>query len=217
MRFAQGVIRWARLEAVARIVDPVTETALPGRPLYAFRRGQAQLLGCLRGHFVGGNNPRLSDSSRATSFTDEAKFTWSGDRHVYNVRSGDYLGFGSSATIEVPSFRARLLCLLPYKVEELELDAPTEAASGRVVAVRAQVRTDGEMPGEHVFYFEVKTPAGARRPLYGKTRVAPGGRATHEIPFALNDPAGEWSVTVHDVMTGAAAVQMIRLEPSRNR
>jgi len=130
-------------------------------------------------------------------------FTWSGKRHITDVRTGDYLGFNDSATIDLPSYKAKLLCLLPYRVMRVNVEGPATVNRGDHVSLQATVETDGEAPGEHVLYFEVTSPTGARRPLYCKTRTAPEGRAELTIPLALNDPAGEWMVMVRDVMTGA--------------
>jgi hypothetical protein len=208
--FGRLLLDWAGIEPEARIVDPVTRQPLPYRPLYRFKRGKAVLLGSLRGHSRWeGPNVVLVDPGRLLSVKDEAMFVWSGNKHAYNVRTGEYLGFGEEAKIDLPSFEGRLLCLLPYKVEHVDLTAPGRAKPGEVVTIKAEIKTDGDPPGEHVIYFEATSPTGARRPLYCGTRVAPDGKASFEIPFALNDHTGEWTVTARDVMTGVEAAAQI--------
>jgi hypothetical protein len=131
---------------------------------------------------------------------------------VYNTRARKYLGFGDSATIDLPSFQGRLICLLPYKVEQVTLSGPQRARRGQHVMLRAAVKTDDLAPGEHVVYFDVTSPTGVRRPLYCAVRSAPQGKATLEIPLALNDPLGQWTVTARDVMTGVEATTHFSLE-----
>ncbi|MCF7853155.1 MAG: hypothetical protein K9N51_00030 [Candidatus Pacebacteria bacterium] len=210
--FAHALLKWAGIDDPAeRIVDPRTGDNLHYRPLYRFTRGKARLLGSIRGNFVGGNNPRLWDSAEGVDQTNDAMFTWSGKRHAYDVRSRRYLGFGESATIDLPPFEGRLLCLLPYKVTGVQADIPRRTTAGNVLSVPTTIRTSGEQPGEHVLYIDVTSPSGARRPLYCKTKVAPAGRAVFQIPFALNDPVGKWTVTIRDVMSGMQTTKKIHL------
>ncbi|MCF7853156.1 MAG: beta-galactosidase trimerization domain-containing protein [Candidatus Pacebacteria bacterium] len=211
--FGDALAKWAGFEASARIVHPVTWAPLPLRPLHKYERGKATLLASLRGYVTkSGGTPILMDRSRISSLSDDAMFVWTGKQHAYNVREGKYLGYGESATIDLPSFQGRLLCLLPYKVEKIVLAAPKQAKAGTTVTLEATIQTNGEAPGEHIVYFDITSPTGARRPLYCKTRIAPGGKATLTIPFAVNDQPGQWTVRVNDVMTGVATAQHIVLQ-----
>lgn len=213
-RFGEALLRWAGLQPSARILDPRTDTPLPYRPLYAFRRGRATLLGSLRGRLArSGGSPVLIDQGRSLTVNDDAKFAWSGMRHIYDVRGRKYLGYGESATLALPSFEGRLLCLLPYEVEGVTLCGPESARPGELVKFNARVTTaDGAEPGEHVLAFEVTSPTGARRPLYGCVRPAADGMAELTIPMALNDPLGEWIVAVRDVMSGCSATARLALQ-----
>jgi len=212
--FADALLRWSGVGRPAwRIVEPETGRPLPFRTLHRFTRGQATLLGCVRGRFVGGNNPRLRDPAPERYRDDEATFTWSGRSHAYDVRRGAYLGHKESVTIDLPPFRGRLLCLLPYRVRGVDLSGPRSARPGRRITVAAEVTASGRKPGEHVIHFEVTSPTGARRPLYCRTRTAAHGRAELTIPFAHNDPPGQWTIRARDVMTGITTTRHVRLEP----
>jgi len=211
--FGDALLAWSGVRPPARILDPQTGAALPYRPLYAFRRGAATLLGSVRGDLIhSGGSTVLIDPGRALSFGDSATFAWEGDRHTYDVRGRKYLGFGESATVDLPSFEGRLLCLLPYKVERVALFVPERSERGRRVTVRATVQTDGPVPGEHVFYLQVTSPTGAKRPLYCAVRRAPGGEARFDIPLALNEPLGRWTITARDVLTGTESTAHLQLD-----
>jgi len=210
--FGEALMRWSGVEPLARIVHPMTRAPLPYRPLYAFRYGKATLLGSIRGKMIwSGASPVLIDQGRALSLEDGARFEWTGKRHVYDVRKREYLGFAESAALDLPSFEGRLLSLLPYNVTALELDAPKRIVPGTVAEVTAKVRTERGAPGDHLFYFEVTSPTGARRPLYCGTRAGEGGKAGIKVPFALNDPEGAWQILARDVLTGSEQTATVRV------
>jgi hypothetical protein len=138
-----------------------------------------------------------------------AAFTWPEQRHVYNVRNGEYLGFSDNATVDLPSFQARLLALLPYRVSGLAVSAPSCVQAGDRVTIEVRVRATGDAPGPHVFRLNVESPTGHRVPLYAQTRTGSDGRAVFTIPFAYNDRQGRWTLTVRDVLSGTVAQHTI--------
>lgn len=203
--FGEALARWAGLEAPAWIVDPASGAPLPYRPLRAFTRGPATLLGCIRGQFIwSGGRPVHTDPSRALAGGDRARFAWRGARHTYDVRQGRYLGRGEAAELDLPSYEGRLLALLPYKVNAVRV-----SAAGAAGEIAATVEADAA-PGEHVLHMDVYSPTGLKHMLYSGTRTAPGGRTVFRIPFADNDRAGRWRIVVRDVMTGVAGETVIR-------
>jgi hypothetical protein len=56
--------------------------------------------------------------------------------------------------------------------------------------------------GSHVVHVDVLDPQGTPMPQYSGNLLAPGGHAARQIPLALNDPAGQWTIRVHDVLSG---------------
>jgi hypothetical protein len=123
----------------------------------------------------------------------EVAFPASG--HVYEMRSGEYLGRGDSAEFDLEPTSAPIFAVLPYEVKALKL----KASDGRVTAA---LETDGRT-GEHVFRFEVLDADGRRMLDRGANVVAAGG----ECEWA---PEGGFSgaakVSCRDVVTGASAL-----------
>ena len=52
-----------------------------------------------------------------------------------------------------------------------------------------------------MLHVEVTGPAGKVVDHYSGNLLAPGGRATHSLPVAVNDPAGKWRIAVTDLLT----------------
>ncbi len=212
--FGRALCQLAGVKAPAQIVKPVTLAPLSYRPLRAMQNGKATLLGSIRGRLIwSGNRPVLIDPSRALDMSDKAVFTWEKPCYAYDVRARKFLGHGTNAEIDLPSFEGRLIALLPYKVENVRIEAPASAKAGSIVEVKASVTaSDGEKPGKHVLRLEVTSPTGYVNLIYCKTRTATDGEAKFEIPFADNDRKGDWKITVRDVMTGTEGTSTLRIE-----
>ncbi len=95
-----------------------------------------------------------------------------------------------------------LYASLPYRVTGLEVQGPERATAGANVELRCAVRGDGQPLGDHVFHVELRDPAGRTVPHYSQNVLAPAGRCALQIPLALNEAPGAWSVRVCDVLTG---------------
>lgn len=212
-RFGQDLVRWVGLLPPAEIVDPGTNEPLPYRPLYAFTYGRATLLGSLRGQFTTVTQPNwtLIDFGAPFQPDPRARVRWDGPRHIYDVRERQYLGQGTEATLKLPSFQARLLSLLPYRVTEVQLRAAGSVRRGSIATVTAQVRTSAA-PSQHLLRLEVVSPTGYRTLPYSRLETAPHGAATFTIPFAYNDRPGVWQITVRDVLTGTEGHHDITVE-----
>jgi hypothetical protein len=57
-------------------------------------------------------------------------------------------------------------------------------------------------PGLRIFALKVIGPDGIERAHYAQAQPAAGGSLSFFVPFALNDPPGEWKLLVREVMTG---------------
>jgi hypothetical protein len=60
--------------------------------------------------------------------------------------------------------------------------------------------------------FHVLGPGGAFLPEYARVSVAEGSSASFTLPSAVNDPPGEYRLRVGDVLSGATAEAVLRLE-----
>jgi len=119
--------------------------------------------------------------------------------HIYEIRSGKYLGYGDTfASFLVPGI-ANFYAVEKSKVTGLRLSAPPKAAPGATVKVDF---TAAGAQGPQVFNVRVTDPKGVTLKLYRKNYRTPGnsGQYTFQIPF--NGAPGEWKVQVIHVNTG---------------
>ncbi|MEN6345632.1 MAG: sugar-binding protein [Armatimonadia bacterium] len=130
-------------------------------------------------------------------------------RFVYDARSGKLLGNLDQVKLAVPAGDARFLALLPYRVEGIDLKCEVQGLQLRVLA---DVRC-GTQPTDHVLHLEL-TPPGQLKPeaAYTQNLLAAAGHLDTALPLALNDPRGEWKVTLRDVATGTTATGSFRLQ-----
>ena len=132
--------------------------------------------------------------------------------HVYDVRARKALGHTDRVACALPLGGAALYALLPYRVEGVELRGPREAKAGQSHRVSCVVRGSAP-PSDHVLHLDVRRPDGTRAGHYSLNLVARGGRAEAEIPFALNDPPGRWTLVARDVASGARAETAVEVKP----
>lgn len=125
--------------------------------------------------------------------------------HLYECRSGSYLGQKSSITDQVSRGVARVYATLPYRVGGVSLQGPTEVQQGDVLRLEIQIKAESGEIGPHVVHLSVRGPtekADSQHRHYAQNLKLDQGRGIAEIPFAFNDTPGEWIIEVRDVMTG---------------
>ncbi len=152
----------------------------------------------------------IRDHRRCTD-TEPVGLRFSQLGHVYDVRAKKYHGQnGTLATTLAPGETA-LYASLPYRVTGLEVQVPERATAGTSMELSCAVRADGPQLGDHVLHVEFRDPAGRILPHYRQNVLAPAGRTTLQIPLALNDAPGAWSIQVCDVLTGTTTDRSVRV------
>jgi len=135
--------------------------------------------------------------------------------YLYDVRAGGYLGKvveGGEIKTNIVQSVAKIYALLPYKVEQVEAVAGKESyKAGEVVKISAKVKTSGKPVGNHVVYVEACGPDKQIRKYYTKKVHLKAGEGVIEIPTAINDIAGRWSVMVKDVASGISNTVFISI------
>ena len=133
-------------------------------------------------------------------------------QHVYNARNGVYYGKTGEVTEVIKPARALLFSLLPYRVNGISIKMSKQVSRGSRLPVSLKIQISGGKPGLHVVRIEVRDPQGNIKPCYSMNILAHGGKAEAYIPFALNNPAGVWIVTVRDVATGVRTDAMVKVK-----
>ena len=79
-------------------------------------------------------------------------------------------------------------------------------------SIAIEIKTDGDKPSAHAAHVEVLNPKGEKVEYYGGNVLLKNGKGRFEIPFALNDQTGLWTVKARDAVTGAKTAINIKLE-----
>lgn len=142
-------------------------------------------------------------------YEGEVTVTLPDKRHVYDIKTGASMGDCTEFVCAVRPNRASFFALLPAATSpELTLASPT-AARGTVV--NARIRIVGA-DGKHVVRIEATTPSGERAQWLERSRVVGVRRESTPLPFAHNDPVGEWTIRATDLLTHAVATTTITVE-----
>ncbi|MHB9025496.1 MAG: beta-galactosidase [Armatimonadota bacterium] len=144
---------------------------------------------------------------------DEVTIDFGRKGHLYDVRAGAYLGAGASVPVVIKpgDESAKIISLLPYRVTGLTIDSPRQAAAGQMVKFNCRLLTSAGPVYDHCFRVEVAAPDGTPVIPYSGNQWARGGHLILEVPFALNDPAGVWRITVTDIVSGVAETRTLKL------
>ena len=151
--------------------------------------GKAQYIGVTKGRqsdHEGNCNVRLTPPSGG---------------HVYDVRTGEYLGAEETVALDLSAVDVRLLSVLPYKVEQVSVEMePTAVEPGGVLTLKLGVDHRGKGV-RHVLNVRAFRPDGLRAPYLTRNVELEAGRKTVSVtlPFAYNEPRGGWGLVVRDV------------------
>jgi hypothetical protein len=132
--------------------------------------------------------------------------------HLYDSRQGKYLGRNDVFSIELTPADGKVFAVLPYEVEKIIFSAPEEAEKGSGADVEFKVKVSNSQPSHHVFLIEVFNPAQENCLHYRRITESSDGSGKIRIPFALNDPAGKWTVKIKDAATGTTENIFINLK-----
>lgn len=197
----------AGLSPFCRVLSNGGEAMIDCR-ISRFKRGSIVTVGILA--------PRPSPNAKDV----QAKLLISEPAHIYDQRSGNYLGFSRSANLTISPTSARMLSLLPYKVTGLKISGDAKVFAGSAAKLAISLQSFGEAaPEGHIYRLRIQNPKGEDVWHYARTLRTDGissKPAFISLPFAYNDQAGTWTVTVRDVATGVRAIWRLFVMPSQD-
>lgn len=184
--------------AIKTGITPVTEdgSLLVATKCYLRKNSQVYIAGLIRDYSISQNIDNKIHDVRVKLFDTF---------HCYDMLEGKYLGQTDSLKCKIGPFTHKVLALLPYKVEALNITGPDCAAAGSQLAFNILVKTSYAKPAMHTFYIEVFAPDGKKEDAYSGIQFADSGRYDLLIPLPLNAAQGKWRITVVDVLTGTRA------------
>lgn len=128
----------------------------------------------------------------------EMKIKFDRTGEVYDVREGKHLGKGETV-LSIACSRAKLLSLLPYKVNKINV---TAKSSERQMQLRTEVDVGTAKAGRHVFHLAVIGPDNKEISYLARNITVSQGRYEGTLNLALNDPAGKYILKIRDVASG---------------
>ena len=135
--------------------------------------------------------------------------------YVYDLRAGKPLTAGKSKEWDISIERGWPLVysLLPYQVKSIQVGLPKAATRGSSAVIKPTLLVSSGQPGFHVLRLNVFAP-GSTQPhrQYSQNLACPAGQGRADIPFALNDPAGNWRLELRDVATGVKTTAMLSVK-----
>jgi hypothetical protein len=133
--------------------------------------------------------------------------------HLYDLQRKRYLGRVDSLPLRLEPGGVYLFALLPYQVDQVDLEAPAEVGPGAGIPLTVRVSTTaGAQPG-HVLWLRVTGPDGRERAFYERLLTMDQPEVHLTVPLAENDAPGDWRLTVRDASTGRGASRVVRVHP----
>ncbi len=166
-------------------------------------------------HFVKGDMNVYAITRDYRRSSDEKAQTFvfpTGKGHIYDVREGTYLGETDRVTCAIPRAGTKVYGSYPYRITGIKLIIPSRITGGKDLVADIGLTTSAGEAGCHIFHVEVLPPSGEAGWLMKRNVTALSGKALFRFRMAENDPAGEWTLRVKDVMTGMTAEKKFVLD-----
>ena len=127
---------------------------------------------------------------------------------VYDVRAGRSLGKLDAIRVPMEAGEARVYCLAADALPAPALSAPGTATAGEALPLTVSVPSAANAAAR-VLKLRLANPSGDIVGDYSRNIILRDGEASISIPLALNDPVGEWALSVTDCASGESAGQTL--------
>ena len=171
---------------------------LPGLEVHRFTDGAAEYVALARNRVEGAAPGRV-------------RVTFARAGRMYDVLTGRDLGAGATQELALPSASLTLLACLPYRVTAVDASAAPARVGGTLTG-SVRVVTDGAPAGRHVVHLAATRPDGQVVRYLARNLTAPAGAAAFALPLALNEPPGQWTLTLTEVTTHTQTALTVRVE-----
>ncbi|MFH2068701.1 MAG: sugar-binding protein [Candidatus Omnitrophota bacterium] len=154
---------------------------------------------------------------RRSTDSKEQQFVFPAPGHLYDVRESRYLGETDRVTCAIPNAGTKVYGLYPYQVTGIAVNVPERVQAGTDLSADIRLKTSTGKAGHHIFHVEVLPPEGEARWFMKRNIVAPEGNTVFKFRMAENDPEGNWTLRITDVMTGTTATKEVSLYQGQAR
>jgi hypothetical protein len=185
LRFIRALLQQVGVTPPVWVVEQVGGQPLSGLEITRFRDDRATHL-CV----LGGQGEAAEVQPGAGGY-------------LYDTRKHECLGQGKQFSVTFSADFPRVLSLLPCRVDGVKLTCPA-AMRGQVVSYQITPALTGP-PTSLVYRLDFTDPVGNPREAYRVKVRAPAGKYTGVWQPALNDPVGNWKITVTEIVSGKSA------------
>lgn len=178
---------------------------------YVFRNGGITIVALQR------NPPRLPPAGAAAGTEADAPadepvtLTLPGPAQLYDILGGADLGRRDRLDLTLDAVEPTLLALADAPLPAPAIAAPARLRQGE--SGRIGIGWTAPSPAARpVLRLEVVDPAGKLLRHYSGNLVGPGPVIERPLPLALDDPVGDWTIRVTDVLSGQTAEATVQVE-----
>jgi hypothetical protein len=182
------------------LVRPLTiEPSLPQLQTYYYEDGDKLYVGLMRDY--PGPFRDYAALTEPPPFEKKIVVRLTRPGFVYDLRAGRFLGHTDRPELYLRTGIAQVLAILPYEVQDLELDVPAAVRQGESIRLKARLLATNT-PGKHVLRAELLDPMGKVIRHYSKNHSCPKGELDAHIQLALNEMPGQYVLRIKDIATG---------------
>lgn len=131
-------------------------------------------------------------------------------KYVYDALTRKPLGRHGGLTVKVGPYDPTILVTSNAPLPAMQIAMPDQARRGSIV--RIAVHAMPSPADVSIFHIGVRNPEGKRMLDYSGNIIARHGGGVKLIPLAANDPAGKWTITVHDLLSGQTVTRSLNVE-----
>jgi len=174
-----------------------------GVEMHRFRNGGVTIVGLL-------NNPQQRvDELGPPEFKSNQRFekpvsvrlVLPGEYYAYDPRAAKALGRVHELAVTIDPYEPALFVFTGTPLPALRVSVPHRIARGEIL--RVGLAYDGvTLAGKPVVHVDVLDPAGQVALQYSGNDVLAGEAGEHQVPLAVNDAPGRWTIRVKDVLSG---------------
>jgi hypothetical protein len=186
-----ALYRFGKTQAPLVVASPSGEP-LPATETRFWRTGDSLVFGMWRQMRSAWFSPK---SGTTAGEPVAARVTLPRSYHIYDLRSGKYLGTPRSFDTKLRWGRAAFYLASPYQLKGLKVAlSSARPKPGEAVTATISLPVPARDKAKQAVYVEVFTPDG-EQPLWGRyVKMLEGGKAQVQVPVAYNDTPGTWRV-----------------------
>lgn len=133
-----------------------------------------------------------------------------GEMYIYDTRTGKPLGRHDQLTLTVDTYGPTILTTSDAPLPAMQVSMPEQAGRGSQVSV--SVHAPRSPAAVSIFHVDVRDPQGNRKIFYSGNIIATNGGGVRLLPLAANDPAGNWTITIRDIMSGQTVTRTLQVD-----